>query len=372
MNDMATLYWAQGKLDKAEEMYRTTIPMLQKELGDEQPELVAKQRLQLARTYLAEDKFAEAEDELRRAIPVLEQAGQPGQSELLSVLNMYRMVLEELKRPAEIQRVQTQIDSINRLRSASVEPLVRWQALMALSFRANSEEQRLDLLNQALVEAEKLPLGKELADTLSRLGTHSMPTDENVAEGYFRRAPEVSEIAFGKESKETADKMENLAFLYEGQGKFSGAEPLRKSCVAILEKTGPENVFANSLSKLGDMYLRQKKFTEAEPQYLRALQVDETGTDKSDFNISYDAERLGRLYLDWGNYQESALYYERALQLDSKQYGAVDGRLLNNVQILTDLMRKLNQPGEVAQYETRHKEIINHQIAIHSKGSQSK
>lgn len=369
MNDMAALYWSQGKLDKAEEMYRTTIPMLQKELGDEQPELVAKQRVQLARTYLAENKLAEAEPELRKAIPVLEQPGRSEQSELVSLLNIYHGLLEKLNRAADAQRVQAQIDAINGLRAESAEPLTRWRGLIALSFRASSEEQRMDLLKQALVEAEKLTPGKELADTLSRLGTHSMPTDQNAAEAYIRRAVEVSEIAFGKESKEAADAMDQLAFLYESQGRFPEAEPLRKSCAAILEKTGPEIFFANSLSKLGDMYLRQKKFAEAEPQFLRALQVDETRKDKSDFNISYDAERLGRLYLDWGNYQESALYYERALQLDAKQYGAADSRLLNNVQILIGLLRKLNRPVEAAQYEARQKEILNHRIAINSTGT---
>jgi tetratricopeptide (TPR) repeat protein len=372
MNDMAALYWSQKKLDKAEEMYRTTIPLLQKELGQEQPELVAKQRVQLARTYLAEDKFAEAEPELRKAIPVFEQAGPQGQSELLHVLNMYRMVLEKLKRPTDVERVQSQIDAINGLRTTSADPLVRWQGLMQLSFRAKSQEQQLELVKQALIEAEKLPPGKELVDTLSRLASYSVPTDQNTAEAYSRRALEVSEIAFGKESKEAADAMDQLAFLYENQGRFAEAEPLRKSCAAILEKTGPEIFFSTSLNKLGNLYLRQKKFAEAEPQYLRALQFDETHKDKTGFNISYDAEWLGRLYMDWGKYEESVPYFERALQLDAKQQGAADPSLLGKVQTLIGLMRKLNRPVEAAQYEARQREIVKHQMAINSTMPQSK
>jgi tetratricopeptide (TPR) repeat protein len=60
MDDLAALYWAQGKIERCGQMYAQTIPLLEQGLGDEQPELIAEQRVKLARVYMAEKKPAEA------------------------------------------------------------------------------------------------------------------------------------------------------------------------------------------------------------------------------------------------------------------------------------------------------------------------
>jgi tetratricopeptide (TPR) repeat protein len=372
MNDLGTLYTLQGKLKSAEEMYASTIPMMQKELGDEQPELVAQQRVLLARTYMADNKFAEAEPELRQAIPVLAKSGESEKGEILPVLYMYRSVLENLKRSSELPRVQAQIDAINGWQADSIEPLTRWQGLMALENQAITVEQHIALLRQALAEAEKLPPGKPLMDTLSQLAAFSMVAHSDEAQRYYMRALEVSETVFGKESKETAGALEPLATIYESQEKFSEAEVLRKRAILILQKTGPEVFLSIAVSHLGDLYYGQKKFADAETQYLTALKVDEERKDNKDFNVSFDAKRLGRLYTDWGKYQDSLQYYYRALEIDAKQYGPEDQRLLMTLQQMGELERKLNQPALAKEYDAWRSKIIEHQIAINSNASASK
>ena len=373
MNDLAALYVSQGKLETAEQMYRTTIPMLEKELGDEEPELVANQRVQLGKTYIAENKFAEAEPELRRAVPALQKRGPSGHERLLAVLNLYRMVLERLNRPDDVRRVQAQIDAINGWRAESVDPLVRWQGLMALVNQSRSKDQQLALLKQALNEVEKIPPGQNLIDTLSRLGVLSVRDQMGQAEQYDKRALSVAESVFGKDSREAADCLQQLASLYEMQQKPAEAEPLRKRQIAILEKvSGQELQLALGISHLGDLYDRQKRYAEAEPYYLRALKIDETRSGKNESNMSFDAERLAVLYSDWGKNEQAVIYFRQVVDLEERQYGANSPRLLYRLQSLADLMRKLNRPAEAQQYESRHKEIIDQQIANNAKPSTSK
>jgi tetratricopeptide (TPR) repeat protein len=368
MNDLAFLYQAQGSLDKAEAMYQRTIPMLQKELDDEQPELVAIQRAQLARVYLAEKKFAEAAPLLEQAVSVLEKSGPSQRETLLRTLAIYRIVLQELHQDADEARIQAQIDAINGTKVRSVDPLLRWQGLMSLVNQTRLPEQMTPLLLEALREVEKLPPGTELAETLSRLGILSVGTHNDQAEQYYARALSIYENVLGKDSNEVAHTLENLANVYELEQKSGQAEAARIRCVAIREKMpGQELAYALSLDHLGYAYFQLRRFPDAEPPYLRALQVMEVKKGQDSREASYEVEHLGMLYLAWDKNEDAVRCYSRLLKLDETQFGASSPKLLPRLQILADLMRKMNRLVDAQEFETRHKDIIDQQIAINRK-----
>ena len=72
-----------------------------------------------------------------------------------------------------------------------------------------------------------------------------------------------------------ATSLNNLAGLYQAQGKYAEAEPLYQRALAIREKAlGPEHPdVANSLNNLAVLYRAQGKYAEAEPLYQRALAI---------------------------------------------------------------------------------------------------
>jgi hypothetical protein len=72
---------------------------------------------------------------------------------------------------------------------------------------------------------------------------------------------------------------------------------------------------------------------------------------------------LGDLYRNWGKYQDAARYYTRLLQIEEKQMGSNSPRLLGRLQMLADLMRKLDRPADAQQYDERRKNIVDEQIA---------
>src|ERR1700750_855260 len=74
---------------------------------------------------------------------------------------------------------------------------------------------------------------------------------------------------------EIAPKLNNLAALYERQGRYAEAEPLFKRALAIRQKAlGPAHPdVGQSLNNLATLYERQGRHTDAEPLFRQALAV---------------------------------------------------------------------------------------------------
>jgi tetratricopeptide (TPR) repeat protein len=72
-----------------------------------------------------------------------------------------------------------------------------------------------------------------------------------------------------------AGSLNNLAELYQAQGKYSQAEPLYQRSLAIVERAvGPEHPnVATSLNNLARLYQAQGKYSQAEPLYQRSLAI---------------------------------------------------------------------------------------------------
>ena len=71
--------------------------------------------------------------------------------------------------------------------------------------------------------------------------------------------------------------LNNLASLYQNQGKYALVEPLSKRALAIREKAlGPDHPsVAGPLSALALLYKAQGQYAPAEPLYKRAFAIRE-------------------------------------------------------------------------------------------------
>ena len=69
--------------------------------------------------------------------------------------------------------------------------------------------------------------------------------------------------------------LNNLAALYDDQGRYADAEPLYKRSLAIREKAlGPDHPdVATSLNNLAVLYDEQGRYADAEPLYKRSLAI---------------------------------------------------------------------------------------------------
>src|SRR5205807_1216345 len=85
----------------------------------------------------------------------------------------------------------------------------------------------------------------------------------------------IHEQQLGPEHPDTANSLNNLAGLYNNQGKYEQAEPLLVRALEIREQQlGADHPdTAGSLYCLAYLYQHQKKYEQAEPLYKRALSI---------------------------------------------------------------------------------------------------
>ena len=145
---------------------------------------------------------------------------------------------------------------------------------------------------------------------------------------------------FGPRDPRLATSLNNLAILYDAQGKYAETEPLYKRALAIAEKTlGPDHLqVAIFLNNLADLYRLQGRYAESEPLSKRALAIEKVlGPDHP--QAATTLNNLALLYQDQGQYEEAELLYKRSLAIREKALGPHHPEVatsLNNLAALYD------------------------------------
>lgn len=154
--------------------------------------------------------------------------------------------------------------------------------------------------------------------------------------------------------------LNNLAHLYQEQGRLSDSETLFKLVLEGFEKTlGPEHILTlNTVNNLGVVYAAQRRLTDAEPMYKRILQGYEKTLGPEDISTLRAASNLGNLYATQGRLTDAEPMYERVLQGYEKALGPerVDSYVpaLNTIQNLADLYVRLNRVSQARALYTRY------------------
>ncbi|GAB6051221.1 CHAT domain-containing protein [Magnetospira thiophila] len=120
-----------------------------------------------------------------------------------------------------------------------------------------------------------------------------------------------------------AQSLYNLANLYKEQGRYTEAEPQYKRALAIREKVlGPDNVAtASVINNLALLYQAQGRYAEAEPLYKRALAIMEKTMGTEHPHVAYPLKGLGWLYYLQRRYAEAEPLFKRALAIREKVLG---------------------------------------------------
>jgi tetratricopeptide (TPR) repeat protein len=119
------------------------------------------------------------------------------------------------------------------------------------------------------------------------------------------------------DSPDRADALNNLAGLYQKQGKNTEAEGLYKQGIAIGDKIfGPDNPSqAIRLNNLGSLYRRMHRYAEAEQLYLRAIAIGEKTLGPNDPQQAARFNNLGELYLGWGHFDDAEAPLQRSIDM---------------------------------------------------------
>jgi tetratricopeptide (TPR) repeat protein len=138
----------------------------------------------------------------------------------------------------------------------------------------------------------------------------------SAAELVLRDALEGTRKQFGPDDRRNAGPLGSLGLTLIQQGKWSAAEPILRECLAIREKSEPDEwTTFNTRSTLGGSLLGQAKYAEAEALIVegyegmkaRKARIPPPGKPR----LTEAAERVVKLYKTWGKPEKAAEWRAR-------------------------------------------------------------
>ncbi len=178
-------------------------------------------------------------------------------------------------------------------------------------------------------------------------------------EPLYKEALAIIKKQLGDNHPTTATSLDNLATLYINQGRYTDAEPLYKEALEIRKKQIRNNYFriisifdslprekqlgdnypdiAISLNNLAELYQSQGRYSEAEPLLKEALAIDKKQLGDNDPATAASLNNLAVFYIDQKRYIAAEPLLKEALAIDKKQLGdnhPATARTLNNLALL--------------------------------------
>ena len=138
---------------------------------------------------------------------------------------------------------------------------------------------------------------------------------------------------------ELSSSLNYLAELYQSQGRYSEAEPLYLHALEIDRRSLPKDPpgLATHLNNLAELYQFQGRYSEAEPLYLQALKIVRRSLLKDHPDLATHLNNLALVYQSQGMYSEAEPLYLQALEIDRRSLPEDHPRLashLNNLALL--------------------------------------
>ncbi len=186
------------------------------------------------------------------------------------------------------------------------------------------------------------------------------------AEPLLLRALAITEEELGAEHPDTASSLGNLAILYESQGRYAEAEPLYQRALAITEQQlGVEHPdTATNLDNLAGLYERQGRYEEAGPLYQRALVITEQKLGAEHPDTATRLNNLAGLYNSQGRYEEAEPLCQRALAITEQQLGVEHPNTATSLDNLAGLYESQGRYEEVEPLYQRALSIRQTQLGV--------
>jgi tetratricopeptide (TPR) repeat protein len=269
MNNLASAYQDAGRLDEALPLYEQTLELRKARLGTEHPDTLSSMN-NLASAYMDAGRLDEAikllEEtvELRKAQLGLEHA------DTLSSMNNLALAYRAAGRLNEALTLCQQTLQLLKARLGPEHP-VTLQSMnnLAGAYQAAGRlDEALPLFEQAATGMAKRGFRHKYAAHIvqNTINAYEVARQFNKAEAWRRTwAAHVKEVA-GGDSLPYAGELAGLGLNLLQQHKYSEAEAVLRECLSIRKTQQPEDWTTFSIqSVLGEALLGQEKYGDAEP-----------------------------------------------------------------------------------------------------------
>ena len=163
----------------------------------------------------------------------------------------------------------------------------------------------------------------------------------------------------GLQDRRVAVTLSRLAQAYSSQGKYVEAEPVYLRALEIYQTVhGEEHLdVAATLNNLGVIHRMHGQYADAQRLLMRALHIKEKvlGTDHLD--VALGLTNLATMYVSQGHYDQAAPLFRRAISIRETQLGSDHPDVAKTLEEYAALLRKSDQSAAAADVEMRAKAI---------------
>jgi CHAT domain-containing protein/Tfp pilus assembly protein PilF len=273
-------------------------------------------------------RFADAEGQFKRALALREAKLGRECAEVADSLDKLGTVYRNLRRDKD---AEAHIKRAMEIRKAKFGPedISVSESLIELGniHFDNARFQQAEKLALEALRIREKRLGKDHPDNsycLRFLGLiYSNSGRIGEAEALYLKSLAMLESRFGPEHAEVAVTLSNMSGLYKQLGRYDRAEKALLRCIAIREKTSPNNPeLSTALNNLGSLYQAQERLKDAKPLLERAIELCEKRFGKDHIRLAAPLSNLAVVHRRMGNADVALSLLYRAQEIEEDHYGA--------------------------------------------------
>jgi tetratricopeptide (TPR) repeat protein len=327
LNNLALFYQSQGKYNKAELLYFQALEMRKRLFTNDHPD-VATSLNNLAGIYDKQGKYNKAEFLYVQALEMKKRLFTNDHPDVASSLNNLATIYDKQGKYNEAELLYVQALEMRKRLFTNDHPDVAL-SLNNLAFLYENQgkyNEAESLYVQALEIRKRLFTNDhpDVASSLNNLaGLYDSQGKYSQAELLYFQALEITKRLFTNDHPDVASSLNNLAELYRSQGKYTEAESLYLQALEMRKRlfTNDHPDVANSLNNLALLYKSQGKYSEVEPLYLQALEMRKRLFTKDHPDVANSLNNLAGFYQNQGKYTEAELLYLQALDICERVLG---------------------------------------------------
>ena len=305
MEDLARVYWRQGRYDRAQSLFTKTVEGRREVLGEEHPDTLYSMN-GLAVLYFSQGRYTEAESLYEKMLQISRSLLGEDISTVLFTGNLATVYRSQGRYDeAEPLYIKATEQSRRLLGEEHPDTLYSMNGLAMLYIAQRRYDEAEPLLLKVL-DIQYLVLGEEHPDTLYSMNglatLYAALGRYEQAEELLTNALGIGRLTLGQEHPSTLASANGLAWLYYQMGRYEDSESLLVDTLQdrrlVLGDEHPDTL--DSMHRLAVVYTALKRYDEAEALFLQALEGREKILGQTHPDTLDSVDNLVRLYQAWG------------------------------------------------------------------------